>query len=89
VPVALLAGGQARWLLFAAAAAAAFLLATLPIMGIFFPLSIQCYALALLPAGEAGFLAPAPLCAVLLLCTSTALGAENWPLNAMAMFPYS
>lgn len=87
LPIVLFGSGPVLWLLFAAASA--FHLMTLPIMGIFFPLSIQCYALALLPAQEANFLGLAPLFAALLLGASTWMGMEDWPLNAMAMFPYS
>ena len=88
LPIVLFGSGWLLWLLFAAASC--FHLMTLPIMGIFFPLSIQCYALALLPAqDEPNFLAPAPLVAALLLGASTFFGMEDWPLNAMSMFPYS
>ena len=84
-------GRQQRWALFAVAAS--FHLFTMPLMGIIFPHSLPCYALALLPdeADDLASLAElgAPLAVALLMLVTTALGAEDWPLNCMAMFPYT
>lgn len=92
LPLGLFCRGRLqRWALFAVGAS--FHLFTVPLMGIIFPHSIPCYALALLPddADDLASLAEpgAPLIVALLMCAATALGAENWPHNCMAMFPYT
>ena len=90
LPLGLLVRGPfPRFILFAVAAA--FHLGTMPLMGIIFPHSLPCYALALLPvqADQLSFTAPASLVASTLLCMTTVLGSEDWPHNCMAMFPYS
>ncbi|CAE7484383.1 cmdD, partial [Symbiodinium sp. CCMP2456] len=91
VVLACLFGGQVA-LYLACAAACGFHVFAAPLLGIVFPFSIPCYMLALLPssAHDVACLWSLPaLVTALLLGGTTVLATEDWPLNALAVFPYN
>jgi hypothetical protein len=62
------------------------------LMGIIFPFNLPCYALALLPTGahDPSCVAhPAALLTALTLGLTTWFSLEDWPWNAMVLFPYN
>jgi hypothetical protein len=63
-----------------------------PLLSILFPFNIPCYCLALIPPGahDAGCVLTVPaMCAALVLGLSTLCSVEDWPVNAMVLFPYN
>ena len=84
--------GSGEVLYFAFAAACAFHLLSIPLLGIFFPFSIPCYMMALLPLSSQNancLLSYPALIAGVLLFGSTLLLMEDWPLNGLALYPYN
>eukprot|EP00164_Ancoracysta_twista_P021047 GFYU01037973.1.p1 GENE.GFYU01037973.1~~GFYU01037973.1.p1 ORF type:complete len:362 (+),score=73.55 GFYU01037973.1:31-1116(+) len=74
------------------ALASGFHVSTIPLLGLFFPFNIPCYA-ALLATADMDPVSslqtlPAIISAILLGSTTVWL-TEDWPLNAMAVFPYN
>ena len=71
-----------------------FHLSIVPLTGVVFPYHLLCYAPLLL---DYTVIAPSPDCfhnipsllACALLCASSAVGLEDWPINAIAVFPYN
>ena len=91
VPLGCLLGGPLI-LRLVAFACCAFHVVTALLMGIFFPFSIPCYLVALLPPAAHDPLclaSPPALVAALCLGASMLLSLEDWPLNAMALFPWN
>jgi len=90
VAVCLSAGGVA--LKVALVLACSFHLLAAPLLGVFFPFSIQCYMVALLPgsAQDPSCLLSIPaLLTALVLGISTICMTESWPLNGQVLFPYN
>jgi len=91
IPVAL--GCSSQWLLQLLACTAATLhVGVVPALNIVFPFNVFCYALALLPpeASDASCVRSTPgLVAAALLGASSVWSWEDWPLNAMVVFPYN
>ena len=71
-----------------------FHLSIVPLTGVVFPYHLLCYAPLML---DYTVIAPSPDCfhnipsllACALLCASSAVGLEDWPINAIAVFPYN
>lgn len=90
VPLALGGGRLSLQLLFVLGSG--FHLSVLLLTGIFFAFNIPCYALALLAASDQDpscLLNSASLIVALWLGGTTLLWLEDWPLNAVALFPFN